>query len=101
MVIVAVEIAIVVTAFTKKGKVEDFIDKRLDEMLHKSKNDPALFKSWDLMQREVNGIGNDIETKVVIINVFCFVVEMLRCSWSFGMANYFRIHSSSMLPKGY
>lgn len=53
MAIVAVEIAIVVMAFTKKGEVEGFIDKRLDETLHTAKTNEAFYKSWDLLQREV------------------------------------------------
>lgn len=57
MAIVAVEIAIVVTAFTQKGKVEGFIDKRLYETLNTSKNNKNFFKSWDLMQREMKCCG--------------------------------------------
>lgn len=67
MAIVAVEIAIVVTAYTQKGKVEGFIDKRLEETLRDSGAKPAFFKSWDLMQREVNGIENEIQTNILKI----------------------------------
>lgn len=51
--IVAVEVAIVVTAFTKKAEVESFIDKRLEETLHTAKTNNGFYKSWDLLQREV------------------------------------------------
>lgn len=72
--IVAVEVAIVVTAFTKKGEVEGFIDKQLVNTLDKSKPGDAFYTSWDLLQRNVivEKAQFRIETKIIIgVVVFC------------------------------
>lgn len=57
MAIVAVEIAIVVTAFTKKGEVEHFLDKRMQETLNTAKTNKGFFATWDLVQREMKCCG--------------------------------------------
>lgn len=63
MAIVAAEIAIVVLAFTKKGEVEGFIDKRLEETLQKSKSNHEFYGAWDILQRDVNRIENTFSVK--------------------------------------
>lgn len=67
MAIVAAEIAIVVMAFTRKGEVNGFIDKRLEETLHKAGSNDAFYKSWDLLQREVgtNEKKNQIKRNII------------------------------------
>lgn len=52
--IVAVEIALVVTAFMKKGEVETFIDKQLDKTIQTAQPHHATYTAWDLLQRNVN-----------------------------------------------
>lgn len=47
-------------AFTRKNEVEGFIDKRLNETLHKAGDNEAFYKSWYLLQKEV---GESMELK--------------------------------------
>lgn len=49
----AAEIAIIWMAYSHKGQIEGFIDKRLNDTLAESESNKAFAKSWDLLQREV------------------------------------------------
>ncbi|XP_031627365.1 uncharacterized protein LOC116343455 [Contarinia nasturtii] len=55
--IVLFQIGIVVAALSKKGDLEQIVDKRLLDTLKKSKDNSKLLKSWDLLQNELHCCG--------------------------------------------
>lgn len=54
LLIIAGEIAIIWTAFSHKGNVEEFIDRKLTETIKESMGNDKFSNSWDALQREVS-----------------------------------------------
>lgn len=51
--IVLFEVGIIVAAFTKKNDLENIVDNRLNETLHKYNESKTFAASWHLLQTEV------------------------------------------------
>lgn len=54
LLIIAGEVAIIWTAFSHKGNVEEFIDKKLTETFEQSMDNDKFLNSWNVLQKEVS-----------------------------------------------
>lgn len=79
--IVVFEVGIIIAAFTKKNDLEDIVDKRLNETLHKYNENKAFAASWHLLQTEVF-LNNEFIFFLVkyqlTLDFVTYIVEMLR-----------------------